>query len=322
MRPLFAWLMMGAEALFESVVVGGDMDQLQVHSACAAAVRRRLNACFEARQVNPPMYAARGMVSACHLLHILAARRLDEGRAGALIVAALDSFHAGELLTSEQAEDAQEWGAYAVYCHRLSELAEALQESVRAGGVVLRSGETRVPLKAKGLNPWIDANLHIDSLLERMTPDCADWSSAAGCWPDLQVVPPGGLLLADAEAWATSAGVADPGELTGLLELATSAETPRGEGADVVRLEVLGEPVKGGACTGDKSLSDEDVLLRYEAICRELGTTHGANKQLSEETGLSERECLRRRRRAEEARSAALEPIGAMAAALGAGKRA
>lgn len=298
------------------------MHRWQVNAECAAAVRRRLAACHEAAQINPPMFADRGMVSAHHLLHVLASRRLDEGRHGALILAALDSFSADERLTSEQAADVMEWGGYAVYCDRLSELAGALQEAVRAGSVVLRSGETRVRLARDRLQPWIDVDVHVGALLERMVPDCAGWSATAGCWPDRVAVPPGGLLQADAEAWAVGAGITEPGELAALLGLAASADTPRCEAAAVVRLDVVGGAVKGGACMGDKSLSDEDVLLRYEAICRELGTTHGANKQLSEETGLGDRECRRRRERANEARLAASDPIGAMAAALGAGKRA
>jgi hypothetical protein len=200
-------------------------------AAAIKAIESRVAYLAVARNNNPPMFASKGMVSLATALDQLARRHLEEVEQGMVISGALE---AGRLKAAREQSTAawlqptpaeqpdatmlQRYGWYVGYCTRLLELCEAAQFAARKGVLAIRSAETAAELRTDGsLVSWLSRDLQALQCMIHLPTDCADWSASSALWPDGHAVPPGGLLLADAEAWATSSGIAQPGELLALL---------------------------------------------------------------------------------------------------------
>lgn len=192
---------------------------------------RAIEARFEflrlSRGTNPPMFASKGLVSLATVLDLLARRHLDEVASGMVIRACLEASRLKAVrqgtdepfavLSEEEKPDARllaPYGRYIGYCQRFMELSRDAQHAVRSGEMVIRSSETGA--KLRNVDGWLSQTFD-EGRTVRLPSDCAYWQITSSDWPDCLALPPGGLTIADAEAWAVSSGVARPGELLALL---------------------------------------------------------------------------------------------------------
>jgi hypothetical protein len=262
---------------------------------------RAIEARFEflrlSRGVNPPMFASKGLVSLATVLHLLAQRHLDEVAAGMVIRVCLEAARFKALshgsdasiapLSDEEKPDGQmsaTFGRYIGYCQRFMELSEEARHSVQSGELVIRSPETGAKLRrVDGLNHWLAQEFDEDHAM-RLPTACAYWQITSSQWPDCLALPPGGLLIAEAEAWAVSSGVAQPGELLSLIG-AKAPDLPSGSVVSVVR-PTLPPPERPEAWTPER-------LANRQSELKSLGV-RDYTKRLEVETGLKGREIRRR----------------------------
>lgn len=245
------------------------------------ALRERMELLPWWRGVNPPLTRSVGLVSIACVIDALARRFLAA-------VASLPDEHSSR----------QTW--YDSYCIATMEISEAVRDAVNSRSLVLRSKETRSPLRTPEMQDWLclDMETAVVGGLKSMYPACASWPVIGGPWPDLVCIPPGAVFPSDAEAWATSSGIALPGELLRLLSCHQSEDaSAHASGADARDAEAAPIPdnvsnyadllrvVK--AAPGAKWQPDMlRVLLAEEQARKNRPGSKGVRKALGLELGL------------------------------------
>lgn len=172
---------------------------------CTEAEQRSMNAIHARIDVLPtlvaksqPLMSATGLLPAAALADALA-RRSQAAEGMHFILEASPLF----------------W--YVSYCLALTEFGEALQEAVKGKTLTLRNSPTRLALRDEDMRWWLDMDLRTRYNGIVLIPCCAEWDQLCGDWPDGALLPPGAVLEQDAESWAVSAGLTQPGELHTLL---------------------------------------------------------------------------------------------------------
>lgn len=242
-------------------------------------LKDRVDALVFLRGRNAPSAACAGLASAAHLLHTLAARFLKPQ----------SHWPGHEHLEVSQVQREGwllEW--YFGYCQALLELGEAARLGVQNEALTLRSVNSRVPLTAAELAPWMSLDLRAEmrARMDQMFKEGASWSAAGfpnAAWPDAVGIPLGAVYPQDADQWAVGAGIAEPGEVASLLRMQSqdAAEALISQGASP-NLHINNK--------ADDEWTARAVQARHDQLVKENGgRDHGVTKQVALESGYSTR---------------------------------
>lgn len=230
---------------------GWDQLPENVRLACASAIRARVDLVMQMTATPAPIPASFSLISGASVLDVLARRAMNDG-------------------AWKKALEMSPPFWYGEYCINLFELAEVAQRSVVGGRLKLRSTSTRVELTLDALSFWINTDLaakHREGL--ELLADCADWDAACQAWPDRWMALPGAVLLSEADEWAVSEGITQPGELARLLGLSEPAAQT---GADVVPLQLVRSDSRSNdtdACSTASKLDDVGIAAKHAELTTE-----------------------------------------------------
>lgn len=181
--------------------------------ACLTSIRKRALFLMDCGAGKSTAETRTGLLDAAMVLHLLACRWRSE--AAPLKASAHPAFAEDRMTALMLNFTGHSW--YVAYCNAALEIAEAMQDAVKAGELTLRSPMTRAKLRGDDLEGWLNADLRAKAKAAQIFPACAVWNPRSREWPDECLYPTGLVEPEEVMRWAAKSGIAKDAELRKLL---------------------------------------------------------------------------------------------------------